>query len=583
VSALACLLLVAAARVQAPEVSVDGPNPAVVKLGGSAVATVSVDASGALSGDLDLLPPEKVPNLLVSVQGPTRQESFVSVRGSIKRTATVSWRVVFLPQTEGVFTHPGLRVRVGSDVIPTRALRVEAVRDVAGSKFAFLEVEIPRESYFVHEPIRVKVRVGLDHSVTSNTIQLQLVAPWLDAMPGTVPMERAASPNSQAIQFPVNEEMAEAARGEPRTRDGRTFDTFVFERAFLPNRVGAIELAAPVLRFRYATRTRPGFFGEREVEAAETAFVYGDARKLAIEPIPEAGRPPSFTGAVGRFRVAAEASPRELRVGESLKLDFRIEGEGNLAFVEPPRLDALEGFHLFGTTEQKTPTRRTITYDLSPLSEQAREVPAIAFSYFDTEKRAFETARTEPIPITVRPLPPGAGLAPLADAADRRAVPGVDDIHDMKPLVGLPPASDASPLDPALVTLLLVSPWAIAGIAWLAVRRRDRDRADPARVRAREAAARFRREIASPSADPASAFAGYLADRLSCSPAAVIAPDLEDRLAARGLDRDLARRAASRLTRAIESRYGGASSATDGLAPLVDEIESAFRAKESAR
>ncbi len=100
---------------------------------------------------------------------------------------------------------------------------------------------------------------------------------------------------------------------------------------------------------------------------------------------------------------------------------------------------------------------------------------------------------------------------------------------------------------------------------------------DPATVRARNAATAFR---AAAGSGLANALAEYLAARLHCPAAAVIAPDLRERLVTATVPDELATRAATLLESLVAARYGGnAPSAEDAqsAAALVDELEAVLR------
>ena len=90
-----------------------------------------------------------------------------------------------------------------------------------------------------------------------------------------------------------------------------------------------------------------------------------------------------------------------------------------------------------------------------------------------------------------------------------------------------------------------------------------------------------------PSASPAgtaapdltSALTHYLAARLQCASAAVIAPDLKARLTAAGVPEALAARAAALLEELVAARYGGIAPdhRTEANArALVEELDAAF-------
>jgi hypothetical protein len=121
---------------------------------------------------------------------------------------------------------------------------------------------------------------------------------------------------------------------------------------------------------------------------------------------------------------------------------------------------------------------------------------------------------------------------------------------------------------------------ALSLFLWL--RARERERSDPLGTRARGAAAAFKARVADPRADIAEAITEFLAARLGCTAAAVIAPGLADRLRAAGATEELASSSAALLEQLVASRYGaGVSGAGRHEAQeLVDALERALDGKE---
>ncbi len=456
-----------------------------------------------------------------------------------------------------------------------------------GDERAFVEMTVSRRTVYVQEPIVVTIRFGIDAAYFGeHAIQLfrrdldapvQILARWLDDLPGAIALP-SPPPGLGRVTFALNDGQAQAARAEDRGG----FSVFEIERRFLPERPGELALPAPVLRYAYATRFEESVVSGRVPVDRHDALVPGESLVVSVLEVPEAGRPPDWTGAVGLFTVEADASPRALEAGELLKLTLRVSGEGNLEHFDAPRLDSLPGFHVFGRIEEKSRALRTIVYDASPLDASVTRVPAIPFSFFDTgPPAAFRTARTEPIPIEVR----AAGSASPAHSVASRAVPGANDIFDLKIVSSLPPADEPRPLSAALVAGALAAPVLLAAGLFLLVRRRERDLADPLGVRARGAAAAFRAEARGKNL--ADAFAEYLSARLRCPPAAVIGPGLAERLETAGVPDELRRRIAGAVERLVSARYRGSGRAaaadeTEARA-LVGELEALFLEGGSGR
>lgn len=437
-------------------------------------------------------------------------------------------------------------------------------RDVSAEGHAFVAVEVASELCYVGQEVRVRISFGFEERFAAhNLLQLfqrrldvpaQLEVPWGEELPGPAAADR------ERVAFALGEGLAEGLRAGERVRDGRRYEVVELERGVVLRSAGTRVLAAPRLRFAYATRFAEDLVRGRVPADRVEAFVAGNEVTLHAEPLPEEGRPPDFGGAVGRFDVRAEATPRALRVGESLRLVLRVEGEGRMDAFEPPRLDALRGFHVRGRTDEVRGSMRELVVDLAPVSEQVREVPAIRFAFFDPGPPAgYRSASTEPIPLDVRP------------AAEGAAGEGKD-------------AEDAEDATAPPATRIVLSILTGLAVLWLAARAWSRSRARPSRERARLVAAavrahRRRGEHGAQGEDAAGVLATFLAGCAGCSVPAMIGGDVARRLATAGVPEELAGRAARLLDELLAARYGGRPvESPGGLAAvdaLVDDLERA--------
>ena len=93
--------------------------------------------------------------------------------------------------------------------------------------------------------------------------------------------------------------------------------------------------------------------------------------------------------------------------GPHLDLGAReVAGRGDLAAIEPPRLEGLEGLRVRGRLEHLEEGRRTLTYELVPTSEGVRGVPGVRLVVFDPEAGDWRTLTSEVVPLEVLPAEP---------------------------------------------------------------------------------------------------------------------------------------------------------------------------------
>jgi hypothetical protein len=457
---------------------------------------------------------------------------------------------------------------------------------------AFVEVVADRKRYVVNEPVEILLRVGFDSKFFEAQsvplfrrpmdVPIQLQAGWLDDLPGTRDLPTATSLDAERLSLALDDAIVEAVRAADVEREGRAFTVLEIARRYLPELPGELAIPAPALRFAYATEFREDLVQGRVPVDWHEAVVAGTAVTLVVEPLPAAGRPREFIDAVGHFTVSAQAAPLELELGQSLQLTLVVEGRGNLAVFEAPRLDALAGFSVFRRVEERGPGRRTLRYELSPRSADIAEIPAIPFAFYDPEPPAgYRTVRTEPITIAVRDgrAPP----PPAEPGAERQAEPVTDVDEPERAPDGHP--AEAEPPSRRAAAILAAALVAFGACAALLLRRRVAEQARrrelaAAASRLDQAVAEARAMLERREGDPAQALVGFLAGWLGCTRSAVIAPDLPARLARVGLSEQLATAGARRLDDLLAHRYGGeaAGDAVAEAGALLDELEAAFRA-----
>jgi hypothetical protein len=164
---------------------------------------------------------------------------------------------------------------------------------------------------------------------------------------------------------------------------------------------------------------------------------------VTVDPLPDA---PGFSGAVGRFRVSSSLDRDKVPLGEAATLRFRVEGTGNLKWIDRAPDVVAEGARIFPpqaksdlkTTAEGISGSRTWEFVVVPETSGTVEVPALPFSWFDPAAGRIVTAETKPLTLRVEggtlaaglPVPaPGAaragGSLPLRADLDRHLVAGI--------------------------------------------------------------------------------------------------------------------------------------------------------------
>ncbi|MFD2918975.1 BatD family protein [Terrimonas rubra] len=130
---------------------------------------------------------------------------------------------------------------------------------------------------------------------------------------------------------------------------------------------------------------------------------------INVLPLPEANRPDSFGMATGKFSLTATVNKTVLAKNETCLLSVALTGKGNIIQIASPAIEWPSVMENFEPRIQDTINReqvpltgtRTFLYNfLSPRSGEYT-IPAIAFTYFDTDSNRYKTIHTRPVKVVV--------------------------------------------------------------------------------------------------------------------------------------------------------------------------------------
>lgn len=130
---------------------------------------------------------------------------------------------------------------------------------------------------------------------------------------------------------------------------------------------------------------------------------------VLIKPLPDAGKPAGFKGAVGNFTVEAKVEKNNFTTDDDGRMAIIVAGEGNLQMVNAPEItwpQGIDGFEAKTTDDLFKGTvpisgRKIFEFPFTVSKPGTYTLPAVAFSYFDNHDAKYKTTETKPITITV--------------------------------------------------------------------------------------------------------------------------------------------------------------------------------------
>jgi hypothetical protein len=190
---------------------------------------------------------------------------------------------------------------------------------------------------------------------------------------------------------------------------------------------------------KYSTPLALQFFSQEERFALSSR-----PETLSVRPLPAAGRPANFSGAVGSdLKLERRVTPPTAHAGEGVVVELAVIGEGNTALWPPPDITWPRSVRAYvdrveeqvSTTEGRVSGIKTFHYLVVPDSAGPLTLPSVTYPYYDLAARGYRSATiaTASLPIATSgesgasvALPP-ALLQPTRPAIAWRVADSVPD------------------------------------------------------------------------------------------------------------------------------------------------------------
>ena len=363
---------------------------------------------------------------------------------------SVSFMYTVEARNAGTFTIPSVSVRTDAGELKTQPLTLTVRATTPGSRtpsgdgaMAFASIDVPKKTVYLGESVPVEVSVYFDQRIRARIEEM----PVLEGEGFT------------KVKFP------RPRQGMTR-RDGREFEVLTFRTTISPGKAGTVKLGPMEVQFLAsiprARRNRPrsplDLFDDSFFDDPFGAFGQLERRKitaevveLEVKPLPAAGRPEGFSGAVGKFQMSVEGNPKRVKVGDPITLKMQISGTGNFDRVNAPVLVDPSGWHPYDPSDNFKPndelsTSGTKVFEMAVVPEEKKtQMPQVRFSYFDPDSAKYVTLKSEPVALVVEgapsaPAPPrAAGATEPPPEAPAPAPPPetVKDIEGLKYEMGV--------------------------------------------------------------------------------------------------------------------------------------------------
>jgi hypothetical protein len=201
------------------------------------------------------------------------------------------------------------------------------------------------------------------------------------------------------------------------TYGGKDFNTMETKTALFPTAPGTQTIGSSEMTvmiddgsrsdpFSVFDRSWPNLFG-----GGRRIVLNSDPIKIVTLPLPEAGKPGDFGGAVGQYQMTTSLDKNKIEVNEPATMHIKITGTGNIKSVGIPKVSELPDFRTYQAGDNEKVEKvnyqvgGTKTFDQVFIAKRAGSylLPGLKFSFFDPQARTYKTVTADPIQVEVVP------------------------------------------------------------------------------------------------------------------------------------------------------------------------------------
>jgi hypothetical protein len=361
--------------------------------------TLRIDFSMNADGD-NFIPPNFQVDGFKVVGGPSQQVSQSWINGRV--TFNKAYSYFLMPLQMGVFTIKTAQIEINGQVYKTNPIKITVTKAVqipkdpneqnapSADNELHLVAEVSKENPYINEPVTVVYKLYFSNNIGLTNFQ-EANKPKYDGF------------WSQNIE--VKQLVAEVGKYK-----GENYRFIVLKKVILyPQKSGKLKLEPLALDVDVQLPSgRRNFFGQMMVVEDVKRVSAGD-RIINARPLPEAGKPEDFSGAVGKFDFTAKANKTTLKSGESLSLNVLVSGTGNLKLfslpkpVVPTALELYDPEHIENISTPLSGTAGSVSdkYVIVPQFKGKYPIKPLSFSYFDLGSGKYKTITSPEIMIEV--------------------------------------------------------------------------------------------------------------------------------------------------------------------------------------
>ncbi|MFH4965994.1 BatD family protein [Gaetbulibacter sp. M235] len=340
-----------------------------------------------MNQDGDHFNPPDFSNFTV-VGGPNQSVSNSWINGVRSYSKTYSYFLA--PKKQGNFTIDQASITIDGETYKTVPLKIEVTS----------AVDIPKDpndpDYLAAENIHLVAEISKTNPYLNEAITV-VYKLYVSPNTGVDNWQEIDSPRYNDF-WSQNIDM-QGQKVQTGTFNGEDYRFLVLRKTVLyPQKTGKLNIEPLSLDISVQVPTnRRDIFGRRMMAQAHRTVSAG-SKTINVKPLPEAGKPADFSGAVGDFSFDVSMSKTELKASESLQAKVEVKGKGNLKLINLPKISLPSSLEVFEPEHNENVITNldgmqgsiSDTYTVVPQYKGKYPTPSISFSYFDLKTETYK-------------------------------------------------------------------------------------------------------------------------------------------------------------------------------------------------
>lgn len=421
------------------------------------------------------------------VGGPNQSVSNSWVNGV--RSFSKSYTYFLTPTRKGKITIAQASIEIDGEVYKTTPVQIEVTQAVnnpnspqaranaIADENLHLVAEISKRTPFLNEAITVIYKLYFSSEISVSNVNETESPKYSDFWSHLIPIPKL-----------------EIKRGEFK---GQPYNYVTWRKTVLyPQKTGELVIAPLTLNVSVDVPTnRRDFFGNRVYQKTPKMITAGK-RTIDVRPLPLAGRPDDFDGAVGDFDLNVKFNKTALKSSESFQATIKVSGRGNLKLFSLPKLSAPSSLEVYEPEHKENVKTNLLgmqgniedTYTVVPQYQGNYPIPSVSFSYFDPVKALYVSLRSEEQLIDVFEGPTASSNTVAPNILQKNNINATPYFDFIKLETVLLPMDQTNFYGSANFWLLLLLPFILYAVIVLVKRRSENYTVDPVTQKQRRAA-----------------------------------------------------------------------------------------------